>query len=78
MSRVRWLEEFSKLAVKKLNAGTGDVAAKVGDGKETVIKVLKGDLIDIHRFGEAHFMKLFRWEDLRWECISQIICMKIC
>ena len=34
---------------------TGDVAAKVGDGKETVTKVLRGDLTDIHRFGEAHF-----------------------
>ena len=60
MSRVRWLEEISlakkhKLAEKKLNAGTGDVAAKVGDGKETVTKLLKWDLTDIHRFGEAHF-----------------------
>ena len=63
MSTVRWLEEislvkkhkYSKLAEKKLNAGTGDVAAKVGDGKETVIKVLKGELTDIHRFARSHF-----------------------
>ena len=64
MSRVRWLEEislakkhkFSKLAEKKLNAGTGDVAAKVGDCKETVIRVPKGELSDIHSFARSHFI----------------------
>ena len=67
MSRVRWLEEislakkhkYSKLAEKKLNAGTGDVAAKVGDGKETDIKVLKEDLTDIHRFPGPHFINKY-------------------
>ena len=51
--------KFSKLAEKKLNAGTGDVAAKVGDGKETDIKVLKEDLTDIHRFPGPHFINKY-------------------
>ena len=63
MSRVRWLEEislakkhkYSKLAEKKHNADTRDVAAKVGDGKEAAMRVLEGDLTDIQRFPEPHF-----------------------